>query len=49
MEREALLERQREGIAAAIAKNPDTYKGRIKGTIDTDDEVLGKHKSWCAL
>jgi DNA invertase Pin-like site-specific DNA recombinase len=45
MEREALLERQREGIAAAKAKNPNTYKGRIKGTVDTDDEVLSKHKS----
>ncbi|KAF2331501.1 recombinase family protein [Flavobacterium nitrogenifigens] len=44
MEREALLERQREGIKAAIAKNPNTYKGRIKGTIDTIDEVLTKHK-----
>lgn len=45
MEREALLERQREGIAAAIAKNPDTYKGRIKGSIDSDEEILAKHKS----
>ncbi|MBE8723534.1 recombinase family protein [Flavobacterium hungaricum] len=45
MEREALLERQREGIKAAIAKNPNTYKGRIKGTTESDDEVLTKHKS----
>lgn len=45
MEREALLERQREGIQAAIAKNPNTYKGRLKGTSDSDDEVLTKHKT----
>lgn len=45
MERESLLERQREGIAAAIKKNPNTYKGRLKGTVDTEEEVLAKHKS----
>lgn len=45
MERESLLERQREGIAAAIRKNPNTYKGRLKGTVDTDEEVLAKHRS----
>jgi DNA invertase Pin-like site-specific DNA recombinase len=45
MEREALLERQREGIKAAIAKNPDTYKGRVKGSVDTDEEILVKHRS----
>lgn len=45
MERESLLERQREGIEAAIRKNPDTYKGRLKGTIDTEEEVLSKHRS----
>jgi DNA invertase Pin-like site-specific DNA recombinase len=44
MERESLLERQREGIAAAKAKNPDTYKGRIAGTVDTPEETLTKHK-----
>ncbi|MBB4804390.1 DNA invertase Pin-like site-specific DNA recombinase [Flavobacterium nitrogenifigens] len=44
MERLSLLERQREGIEAAIRKNPNTYKGRLKGTIDTDDEVLSKHR-----
>lgn len=45
MEREALLERQREGIASAKAKNPKTYKGRIKGTIETEEEILTKHKT----
>jgi DNA invertase Pin-like site-specific DNA recombinase len=45
MEKEALLERQREGISAARAKNPDTYKGRVKGTVDTEKETLAKYKS----
>lgn len=42
MERETLRERQKEGIALAKAKG--TYKGRVKGTKETDEEVLGKYK-----
>lgn len=42
MERETLLERQREGIAIAKAKG--TYKGRIKGSVESDDKVLEKYK-----
>lgn len=42
MERENIIERQREGIAIAKAKG--TYKGRIKGSIESDDEVLKKYK-----
>jgi DNA invertase Pin-like site-specific DNA recombinase len=42
MERETLLERQREGIAIAKAKG--VYNGRLKGSIETDDEVLAKYK-----
>jgi DNA invertase Pin-like site-specific DNA recombinase len=42
MERETLLERQREGIA--IARANGVYKGRIKGTIETDAEVLAKYR-----
>lgn len=45
MEKESLLERQREGIKAAIAKNPDLYKGRVKGTKETDEQVLLKYKA----
>nr|WP_315240209.1 recombinase family protein [uncultured Flavobacterium sp.] len=45
MEKEALLERQREGIQAAMRNNPDKYRGRLKGTIDTDQEILTKHRS----
>lgn len=45
MERESNKERQAQGIAAAIAKNPDTYKGRVKGSVDTDQETLAKYKS----
>jgi DNA invertase Pin-like site-specific DNA recombinase len=44
LEKETLLERQKEGIAAARKKNPDTYKGRVVGTKDTDDQTLAKHK-----
>lgn len=44
LEKQTLLERQKEGIAAARKKNPDTYKGRIVGTKDTDDQTLAKHK-----
>lgn len=42
MERNTLLERQREGIA--IAKSNGTYKGRVKGSTESDDEVLAKYK-----
>lgn len=43
MERETLLERQKEGIAIAKAKG--IYKGRIKGSKETDLEFLTKHKN----
>ena len=43
MEREALLERQREGIAIAKAKG--TYKGRVRGTVEPDDVVLSKYRT----
>lgn len=42
MERETLLERQKEGIAIAKAKG--VYNGRVKGTVETDAEVLAKYK-----
>ncbi|WP_298996739.1 recombinase family protein [uncultured Tenacibaculum sp.] len=42
MERETLLERQREGIALAKAKG--TYTGRVKGSKETPQQVLDKHK-----
>lgn len=42
MERETLLERQREGIA--IAKANKIYKGRVKGSVESDEEVLTKYK-----
>jgi DNA invertase Pin-like site-specific DNA recombinase len=42
MERETLLERQREGIA--IAKLNGTYRGRVRGSIQSDGEVLAKYK-----
>jgi DNA invertase Pin-like site-specific DNA recombinase len=41
MERETLLERQREGIAIAKAKGK--YKGRLRGTKESKDEVLSKY------
>jgi DNA invertase Pin-like site-specific DNA recombinase len=44
LEKTTLLERQKEGIAAAKKKNPDTYKGRVAGSVDTDEEILVKHK-----
>lgn len=43
MERETLLERQREGIAIAKAKG--IYKGRVKGSKETDEEILTKYKN----
>ncbi|MFY0482438.1 recombinase family protein [Flavobacterium sp. PLA-1-15] len=42
MERNTLLERQREGIA--IAKANGTYKGRMKGSVESNAEVLKKYK-----
>ena len=42
MERETLLERQQEGIAIAKAKG--TYKGRVRGSVESKDEVLAKYK-----
>lgn len=44
LEKSTLLERQKEGIAAAKRKNPDTYKGRILGSVDTPEQTLAKHK-----
>jgi DNA invertase Pin-like site-specific DNA recombinase len=43
MERESLLERQREGIAIAKAKG--VYKGRVKGSIESDKDVLERYKN----
>ena len=42
MERETLLERQREGIAIAKAKG--TYKGRVRGSKESKEVVLAKYK-----
>ena len=42
MERETLLQRQREGIAIAKAKG--VYKGRVRGSRETDEEFLAKYK-----
>jgi DNA invertase Pin-like site-specific DNA recombinase len=42
MERESLLERQRQGILVAKAKG--IYKGRASGTELTPEQVLSKHK-----
>ena len=42
MERKTLLERQREGIA--IAKAQGTYKGRVRGSVESKEEVLAKYK-----
>lgn len=41
MERETMLERQREGIAIAKAKGK--YKGRVRGTVQTKMEFLSKY------
>lgn len=41
MERETLLERQREGIA--IAKANGVYAGRVRGSVESDEEVLNKY------
>ena len=42
MERQSLLERQRQGIAIAKAKG--IYRGRANGTVMTDEELLAKHR-----
>ncbi|MDV3471774.1 transposase [Elizabethkingia anophelis] len=42
MERETMLERQKEGIKIAIAKG--VYKGRVKGSKESDERVLSKYK-----
>lgn len=42
MERETLLERQREGIKKAVANGK--YKGRKKGVKMSDEDVLKKYK-----
>jgi DNA invertase Pin-like site-specific DNA recombinase len=42
MERNSILERQEEGIKIAKAKG--VYKGRAKGTVETDQQKLAKHK-----
>ena len=42
MERETLLERQKEGIRIAIAKG--VYKGRVKGSKESDEQILSKYK-----
>jgi DNA invertase Pin-like site-specific DNA recombinase len=42
MERETLLERQKEGIA--IAKANGVYNGRVKGSKETPQQLLTKHK-----
>lgn len=41
MERNSLLERQREGIQIAKAKG--TYKGRLKNTYESEEEFLAKY------
>lgn len=42
MERNTLFERQREGVELAKAKG--VYKGRLKGSVESDDEILTKYK-----
>ena len=43
LERLNMLEKQKQGIA--LAKLKGAYKGRLQGTIITDDEILTKYKS----
>ncbi|WP_405327708.1 recombinase family protein [Leeuwenhoekiella sp. LLG6367-2.1] len=43
MERETMLERQKEGIAIAKAKG--TYKGRVRGSVEDTKDFLAKHKT----
>ncbi|MFV0304820.1 MAG: recombinase family protein [Moheibacter sp.] len=47
MERNTLLERQKEGIAIAKAKG--IYKGRVKGSKETDIKFLLRHKKTVKL
>lgn len=42
LERNSILERQREGIAIAKAKG--TYKGRLKGSKESNADFLAKYK-----
>ncbi|MFT6111561.1 MAG: DNA invertase Pin-like site-specific DNA recombinase [Bacteroidia bacterium] len=42
MERDTLLQRQKEGIAIAKAKG--IYKGRVKGSKESESEFLDKYK-----
>jgi DNA invertase Pin-like site-specific DNA recombinase len=41
MERNTMLERQREGIEIAKAKG--LYKGRVRGSVESKEEVLAKY------
>ncbi|MFS4455459.1 recombinase family protein [Maribacter sp. 2304DJ31-5] len=41
MERETMLERQREGIA--IAKVKGNYKGRVRGSVESKEDFLAKY------
>jgi DNA invertase Pin-like site-specific DNA recombinase len=41
MERNTMLERQREGIELARAKGK--YKGRVRGSVESKEEVLAKY------
>ncbi|HEY1192614.1 recombinase family protein [Flavobacterium sp.] len=43
MEREASKERQAQGIKIAVAQGK--FKGRVKGSCASDDEVLSKYKN----
>jgi len=43
MERETMLERQREGIMIAKAKG--RYKGRVRGSKESDSTILSKYKN----
>lgn len=46
MARESIRENQEQGIAAAKAKGKGVvYKGRVKGTVESDDVVLDKYKA----
>lgn len=47
MERETLLERQREGIDLAKAKG--VYKGRVRGSKESEESILVKYKGVCKL
>jgi DNA invertase Pin-like site-specific DNA recombinase len=47
MERETLLERQAEGICLAKAKG--VYRGRVRGSVESKEDVLAKYKSVARL